>query len=230
MLIAYHNDPAQKAAILAQLAAHRAADELVKGQYWQYGKGCAIGCTLHSDDHAEYEPRFGIPLMLARLEDVIFEGLPNGDAQAWPERFMGAIPLGADLSRVGWKLLRWLLTTPEVNPGIEHDLVRDAVRCCVDVLAPLCEGRPVDESAAMSAAESAERAGRNAASAAASAAWNAANAARSAANAARSAARNAARNAARSAANAARSAARSAAWQKIADKLIVLVMEATIAA
>ena len=96
-MIAYHNDMANKVAILAQLNAHARADELVKGRYWENGKGCAVGCTIHSSDHAEYETRFGIPQMLARLEDRIFEGLPNGKAKEWPIRFMSAIRPGADL-------------------------------------------------------------------------------------------------------------------------------------
>lgn len=44
-LIAYHGDESVKAAIIAQLERHKAADELVKGPYWDGGKGCAVGCT-----------------------------------------------------------------------------------------------------------------------------------------------------------------------------------------
>src|SRR5580700_4309029 len=109
-MLAYHSDPAQKDAILAKLSAHRLADELVKGQYWENGKGCAVGCTIESGNHAEYEPRFGIPRILARLEDRIFEGLPNGSAKEWPEQFMGAIRPGADLSMVWPRFALWLLT------------------------------------------------------------------------------------------------------------------------
>ena len=72
--------------------------------------------------------------MLARLEDCIFEGLPNGKAMAWPIRFMEAVKPGADLSRVGWQFLHWVLTDKRVNPGIDHPLVKDAVRQCADVL------------------------------------------------------------------------------------------------
>lgn len=154
-LRAYHGNESIKRAILAQLAHHREADELVKRQYWQNGKGCAIGCTLHSGDHAEYEPRFGIPQMLAKLEDRIFEGLPNAMAKTWPERFMGAVKTGSDLSLVGWKFQYWLLTDEKVNPGINHPLVRDAVKQCADVLVPLTKGEKVDESAAGLAAGSA---------------------------------------------------------------------------
>lgn len=176
-MLAYHGRQADKDAILAQLAAHRAADELVQGYgYWEDGKGCAVGCTLHSGNHIEYETRFGIPVAIARLEDAIFEGLPVELARQWPERLMMAIRPGADLSRVHWRLMHWLLTDPEVNPGIGHPLVRDAVAACADLMAALAAG---DESA-----WSAANAARNAAE---SAAWIAAIAA-SAESAERSAA------------------------------------------
>ena len=99
-MLAFHSDPAIKDALLDQLAAHREADELIKGQYWEGGKGCAIGCSIHSGDHMEYERTFGIPVVLARLEDRMFEGLPNRLSRQWPERFSSAIRTGADLSMV----------------------------------------------------------------------------------------------------------------------------------
>jgi hypothetical protein len=115
---AYHNDPSIKADILAQLAAHRAADQLVRGQYWENGKGCAVGCTIHSGDHLEYETRFGIPVVLARIEDRIFEGLPTASAMEWPERLMRAIPVGANLAMAWPKFALWLLTE-ELAPRVE---------------------------------------------------------------------------------------------------------------
>ena len=42
-MLAYHNDPAIKSKLLADLQAHADADRLVKGQYWENGKGCAVG-------------------------------------------------------------------------------------------------------------------------------------------------------------------------------------------
>jgi hypothetical protein len=47
-LIAFHNTTVTKPQILKQLRAHQKADDVVKGQYWQHGKGCAVGCTIHS--------------------------------------------------------------------------------------------------------------------------------------------------------------------------------------
>lgn len=237
-MIAYHGDESIKLNILGQLARHRAADEIVKGKYWENGKGCAVGCTLHSANHADYEARFGIPRMLARLEDCIFEGLPNGDAKAWPERFMSAVKPGADLSRVGWQFLHWLLTTESVNPGINHPLVKDAVRQCADVIAQLAKGeKQAEGSAARSAAYSARLAYSVADSAAGAAdsAYSVARSARSAAYSADSAAdaADSAYSVARSVADAADSAARSArsaysvarsvAYATMSNKLIELL-------
>ena len=173
-LLSYHNDPAVKAAILAQLAAHREADALVQGYgYWRDGKGCAVGCTVYSEDHVEYETLFGIPQMVARLEDCIFEGLPVEDARKWPERLMKAVPIGADLSRVGWKFLHWILTDETVNPGIGDAIVSKAVSDVAGLVFDLSEGRPAAESAARSAASAARSAERSAASAARNAARSA---------------------------------------------------------
>ncbi len=163
-LLAFHNDPAIKTKYLARVRAHREADQLIKGTGWGNGKGCAIGCTLDAYDHARYPVELGVPEMLARLEDCIFEGLPNDLSQAWPERFLSAIAPGADLSRVGWQFLRWLLTRSGIG-AYDDPLVRDSVKQCADVLLPLTRDDPAGTSAA-----------RSAASAAWSAAWSAASA------------------------------------------------------
>lgn len=227
---AYHNDPQIKADILAQLAAHREADQLVKGQYWRDGKGCAVGCTIHSNNHAEYETQFGIPQMLARLEDCIFDGLPNEQAMVWPERFMGAIVPGSDLSRVGWQFLHWLLTESGIG-AFAHPLVSDVVKQCADVLVPLKEGRPADESAANEAWNAAYDA-RNAVGGVESlesTVDSAGSAAASAGSATRKAQKSAV-HAEDSAYSAARSAAEStessAAYIAMSIKLVALIIEA----
>jgi hypothetical protein len=114
MLIAYHNDKKLKESVVLKMRMHKEADELVQGYgYWKDGKGCAVGCLIHSGSHVEYETRFGIPRFLARLEDGIFERLPVKEAQQWPERFLGAIQPGADLSMVFYKFMHWLLVDPQ---------------------------------------------------------------------------------------------------------------------
>lgn len=185
-MIAYHGQQQEKDAILAQLYAHAAADQIVKGYYWENGKGCAVGCTLHSSQHKEYEDRFGIPQMLAHLEDCIFDGLPNARAKEWPIEFMSAIEPGADLSCVGWRFLHWLLTDETVNPGITHELVRDAVAQCAATVDARARGAvPDQEAIAAMMASSVARASAEAPLVARAAVWGAAMAAKEALSAAR---------------------------------------------
>jgi hypothetical protein len=147
-MLSYHSDPAVKSKYLARLEGHAEADEIIKGQYWEAGKGCAVGCTVHGASHDDYERTLGIPRMLAWLEDVIFEGLPNRRAKTWPHEFLSSIEPGKDLSRVGWQFLHWLLT--ERNEA-ETDFPA-GVRQCAAVLVPLANGQAVDKAAAADAA------------------------------------------------------------------------------
>jgi len=154
---AYHGDAALKRAMIAQMENHATHDRLVKGQYWQEGRGCAIGCTIQSADHAQYEPRFGLPVMLARLEDAIFEGLPDADAIAWPVRFMAAAPIGADLSLVGWQLLermlRRALTQIDADPAT--DAVHTACAPALDLISRKARDEVVSADEARDAARTA---------------------------------------------------------------------------
>ncbi|MGH6683741.1 MAG: hypothetical protein ACRECA_07425, partial [Pseudolabrys sp.] len=150
-LIAFRNTEIKKPAILRQLRAHAKADQLIKGQYWQDGKGCAVGCTVHCGDHSLYERKFGIPQMLAYLEDRIFEGLPNLKAKTWPIRFIDAIAPGADLALVGWKFMHWMLTDDKATPGILDPLVSEAIKGVAVLIAKLAAGETIDASAAESA-------------------------------------------------------------------------------
>lgn len=124
---AFNNDPNLKAGLLREVQKHRLADQIVKGSYGEFedGKflGCAVGCSIHSynlltgqtlrtSEHKVYE-QFGIPRMLARIEDGIFEELPEQECILWPERFFNAIRVGADLSSVWPQFTQWLLTDPE---------------------------------------------------------------------------------------------------------------------
>jgi hypothetical protein len=148
-LIAYHGDPAIKSKYLNRVLAHQAADEIAHGFYWENGKGCAVGCTLHSNRHAAYETELGVSRMLARLEDRLFEGMANGKSKEFPAKFLAAIQPGADLSRVGWIFLHWLLTEELV--GRDDPRVAQQVKACADVLIPLTQGEPVDRQAAREA-------------------------------------------------------------------------------
>jgi hypothetical protein len=134
-LIAFHGDPAIKKKYLARVRAHVKADEIIHGKYWEDGKGCAVGCTIHSDKHDAYETELGIPAQLAHLEDAIFEGLSNGEAQLFPEKFLKAIKPGADLSLVIPKFVVW--SGLDEKEGIINLAEDDEERACVQLVAGL---------------------------------------------------------------------------------------------
>src|ERR1700712_6064339 len=144
-MLAFHSDPAIKAYYLARVVGDGEADEITKGQYWDEGKGCSVGCTVPGGAHEAFERELGVPRMLAWLEDVIFEGLPNRLAKTWPERFLSSIAPGRDLSPVGWRFLHWLLTESGLS-GFDHVLIKAEVARCAEALVPLINRRPVDVS------------------------------------------------------------------------------------
>jgi hypothetical protein len=241
-MFAFHSLPQLKQSKLDQVVAHQAADEIVKGFYWERGKGCAVGCTVHSGNHAAYETEMGIPRMLARLEDRLFEGMPNADAKLFPARFIAAIPVGADLSLVGWKFLHWLVVDVNERHGTEK--TKAAVLDAIDILRRRAEGEtinPVDarnaaaiarkDADAADAAYAADAAAAYAAYAAADAAYAAAYAAADAAYAAAAAAADAADAAYAAAAYAAAyaaAAARQNAYKRQAEKLLELLAAAPV--
>ena len=171
-MLAYHGDKSIKTKYLQRVKLHAAADELIKGKGWENGKGCAIGCTLEAYDHSRYPIELGIPEALARLEDVIFEGLPNGKAKAWPAAFLAAIRPGADLSLVQWKFLHWLQIENHkfaIKRKFPAEVV-NTIKQCANTLIPFTKGEKFNKSAARSVA-------RSAAQSAESAAWSAESAA-----------------------------------------------------
>ena len=128
--LTYHGKVAEKRATLKQLREHRKADEIVQGLYWEptngSGRGCAVGCLTHSPGggHGQFPDRWGVPENIAYLIDHIFESLPEEEAKDWPIRFMSAIPVGADLSRVWdrwcvWMLRRLIERAPVALPEVE---------------------------------------------------------------------------------------------------------------
>ena len=139
-MIAYHGDASLKAATMATVRAHREADRLVAG-LGAVGegadfRGCAVGCTVGTYDHSLYPTILGVPEEIAHLEDAIFEGLAKaGDGRhlEWPEEFLDAIPVGADLSMVWPRFALALLSDPESL------VVKNAgsVRAAVDGVAAL---------------------------------------------------------------------------------------------
>src|SRR4051812_321342 len=102
MLTSFNNDKKLKVMILEEVVNHRKQDQIIKGTYGTENgkwKGCAVGCSIHSlnirlgkeystSDHTVYETELGIPEWLARLEDTLFENLPEKESKTWPEQFL----------------------------------------------------------------------------------------------------------------------------------------------
>ena len=74
----------------------------------------------------------GIPRILARLEDRIFEGLPNDKAKTFPIEFLSAIPVGVDLSNVWRQLMSWILTD-EIHGVIKFAKTEKSKKAIQDV-------------------------------------------------------------------------------------------------
>ena len=197
---AFHGDVAVKEKYLARLKAHHEADEIIQGTGWEKGHGCAVGCTLNKYDHLAYEHELGLPQWLARLEDHIFEGLPEVEAQRFAVDFLEAIPVGANVGKVRWQLASQRHTRDRIRLlGNTEPYANQCVEALGLVIA-YCDSDDKSESARSAARSAAWSA------AAARSAWSAA-AARSAAASARSAVWSAEWSAARSAVASAESAA-----------------------
>jgi len=108
-LLSFHGDEKIKEKYIERLRQHRIADEIVQGIGFEKGKGCAIGCTLNNYSHAAYEVELGIPRILAKLEDRIFEGLSVEESKDFPINFLTAIPVGRDLKHVYKHFFIWML-------------------------------------------------------------------------------------------------------------------------
>jgi hypothetical protein len=150
-MLAFNGDHKLKAGLIKEVQMHRQADRLLHGTYGESGNGfhggCAVGCSIESyrklsgkklrrDRHEVYE-EFGIPRLLAKLEDGIFEGLPRAYAQEWPEKFFQAIQPGADLSGVWSQFAQWLLIDEQwgVIRHIKKPEHRQAIQRVADLYA-----------------------------------------------------------------------------------------------
>jgi len=137
-LIAYHGDPAIKEKYIARMQAHMDADELIQGVGFEKNgitRGCAVGCTLDRYDHLGFETELGIPSILARLEDRIFEGLSVEDSKGFPISFLRAIPAGADLSNVYKKFFIWMLI--DAADGVIKFAKKEATKLAITNVANL---------------------------------------------------------------------------------------------
>ena len=188
-----------------EVAAHVAADSISQGIYWdtESGKGCFIGCLAKDNDPAINEAAYGLPVMVQRIAESIFEALPANEAMSFFAALPNAVACdGKDLTKVGWQFLATELRSLPKQPA-EVQAVIDPVIAGMDLLA---SGQEWSASVAEAAARAARAAVWAARAARAARAAEAANAAAWAAEAARAVAEAACAARAAWAADAARAA------------------------
>ncbi len=231
-MLSYHNDENLKSLVISEMKKHREKDQFIKGSYGEYEdgkfKGCAVGCTIDSlnlvldksyntSEHSAFESALGIPEWLARLQDTLFENLPDDESSQFAVDFLSSVPVGVNLEPVKWKFCVFILKEG-IDRIVNQENLSDELR--ERVISAIRGVLNLHESAIISGQWDSEAAWSAARSAAESAAWSAESAAWSARSAAESAAWSA-----RSAAWSAESAARSAAFQRYSLELINILKE-----
>lgn len=103
-MLSFHNDINVKNKYVDRIKYHMSMDNIIKGTAWEKGKGCAVGCTLENYDHSRYPIELGLPAWLAKLEDIIFENLPDNLSKEWPLKFLESIPVGVSVEKVKYKI------------------------------------------------------------------------------------------------------------------------------
>lgn len=144
-MLSFHGKQEIKDFYLNRVHQHRAADNLIHGTRWDGYKGSAVGCTLEKYDPLAYENKLGIPQVLARLEDGIFENLPDENAMDWPEMFLTVIPVGVDLSFVWPKFAVWILIddTDGILKYAQTKQERESIKLVAKLYQKQAEGKKV---------------------------------------------------------------------------------------
>ena len=207
----------------SEVQKHIAADQIVQGKYWDIedNKGCFIGCLAHANNPKYLESQYGIPLMLTRISEAIFEGLDYSKQEH--VKFFANFPDSVatdnkDLSLVSWKFLKAIL---EELPNQTSES-----KTVIEGISQLANGGSWNRNAALAAAHVAFDAADAAAHATAHAPLGAAFAAAYAADAA---ARDSAYDAAGDAAHVAYAAAyTNLPWNRQAKILLQLIKEAPV--
>lgn len=133
------------------VARHIEMDAVMQGDYWHDGKGCFIGCLAHEHVAADahgwvdadrpdiLEQEYGIPVMLVRILEAIFERLPESESVEFFRQIPEAIESdGKDLSLVPWGFLeRTLRDFSDLPDGFQG-----AVDSAVALLAVCGAGLP----------------------------------------------------------------------------------------
>jgi hypothetical protein len=148
MLQAYLNDEKLKINTVAAMKADIKAERLVKGHYWNAsnGNGCFVGCVIRGNAHADFEVKLGIPRILARLADRIFEGLEYSEAKKFSVDFLETIKVGSNLSLVWPKFAVFILADKDcgVLKFARTDKTKKAIQDVVNLYQRIINGEKID--------------------------------------------------------------------------------------
>jgi len=147
--------------LIAEGVQHRKQDLLIKGSFWKGHKGCSVGCYVKTGDepHAKLAKRSGMPEYMHRLQDIIFEGLPDKTRFHWSEVFFKAAPVG--LSDEGYNKnikIPFLIYVLKSTLTTFNHIKNPDVKKAVDTVIKLYEDGETDPSKFNAAAHAADAA------------------------------------------------------------------------
>jgi len=97
-----------KEAVRARVQRHHDTDTVRQGVYFREddlgpsgGRGCFIGCALHSGKHADFASLLGMSSWFARMGEAFFEHSDAEVARGMPLPVYDAIKPGVDLTPIG---------------------------------------------------------------------------------------------------------------------------------
>jgi hypothetical protein len=123
------------AQLTAEVARHIEADLVKQKSY----KTCFIGCLAHQQDDPQYiEDTYGIPLVLTRILEAIFEQVAAQEAVELFAAFPAAVAKdGKDLTTVPWKFLVSILKELPQQP----QEIQEVIDPVIAGLSLLAEGK-----------------------------------------------------------------------------------------
>ncbi len=147
--LSYNSSVPFKEIIISRARKHADKGMLIAGTYGRETKdgfkGCTIGCHAYDilkannitpgDEQRIVSENYHWPLWLCELQDTIFEGLPQSQRLAWPERIATAIPVGKDLTNIRYDFLIWMLEDiclPLVQ-NKNHERQADAIHTIIEL-------------------------------------------------------------------------------------------------
>lgn len=104
-MLGFNRDANVKTNLLTQVLAHQSANRLAQGgRDGTGGTGGLVWSIVGVVDPTLCAQTLGLPVEIVRAAEATFEGLPPGQAVAWPAQFIGGIVVGGDYT-TAWQAL-----------------------------------------------------------------------------------------------------------------------------